>query len=796
MLLSATVPAQTSAHYYFQLQQIDSTMTELAIHQGYAAATSTVASSADHSHTKQTMDHPYYTAPTISFDDLSAREDFLLMLVSTASGSITQQKNQKRALTILQACGVQPEILDASDPSNALVRDELCELSGMKKGQYPQFFLVQGDQTEFFADFPELEHMNEEGTLAEWLGMEIPIKKTDSEADNSINPLSSKAMDSPAASKDYFYNRGKSVYGDDDGTETTHPETSHAGSSFDSHSVVYPHQQQNLQAQSYFDSMDQEEEDDDDQEVNCDFDSFMRDNERRGEICPADTGERPGGEQAHMRSPARDEEDTVYSLSLQQDDSPRRCLESSPRSLKEDSVIYSEMSLLQPEKSPSQHRIEHQSMKDVDNSSPKTAASHLDEDSLFHNVVNTDHERQAHQVSDDHPDADQYPHSLGSLMSCDESVDTTATASSIVTNSRMTSMDLDLWIQPSTDIHFRLTQSSEDTSRCTVTLSNRSMSYLPLAFKIQASQRRRYMIWPSVGVVKPQSTASVTVFLLDGAKQSLLDSFEKLGPAGEFRCTDTLSIEWCGVPTHFCNQLTDDHDQDLETLLSYWNSCHKNEGWACEQSYLRVRVSVDDNDSHHRQGIPEHDTIRPSVAHRPRASLAQKVTLTTSSSSSVSCSSQVDETHKVLQAEIENLRRKCEEITAERYLLEQQLEDVRERGSPSRGGAIHKFQLQQTMRCGHCLKVFRSDPNSLMAPIASQSCGHSICRNCCFRRSSPKRRSPKHSLSSDLLMCVGDMQSLSFDDDSCPICQAPSAFGNSKLHVNQSLCLVLKLLDS
>ncbi|KAG7338074.1 hypothetical protein IV203_006767 [Nitzschia inconspicua] len=113
----------------------------------------------------------YFTAPTISFDDMSAREDFLLMLVSTLSGSVVQQKKQKRALTILQACGVQPEILDAADPSNAL-----------------------------------------------------PATKT-------VIPS--------AASKDFFYKQGVRLY-DDDGTETTHPETSHAGSSFDSYSVAHP----------------------------------------------------------------------------------------------------------------------------------------------------------------------------------------------------------------------------------------------------------------------------------------------------------------------------------------------------------------------------------------------------------------------------------------------------------------------------------------------------------------------------------------------------------------------------
>jgi hypothetical protein len=424
--------------------------------------------------------------------------------------------------------------------------------------------------------------------------------------------------------------------------------------------------------------------------------------------------------------------------------------------------------------------------------SPDHLLASQDEDSIFDNVAEDHSNRPLNEDkyanNDENGNGNQNFHALQSLLSDDDSVDTTATSSSIVTNSRVTSMDLDLRIQPSRDLHFWLSHNDE-TSRCTVTVSNMSMSYLPLAFKIQASERRRYMVWPSVGVVKPQSSMSITVFLLDEAKQELLDLFQKLGPAAEFRQTDTVLIEWCGVPSDFCSQLSGDHDQDFETLWSYWNICQKNEGWASEQSCLRVRISVDSKDWHHCQAIS-----RPasSGSHHSRCEIPPRNAISMDATA---------ETMQFLEAEIENLRRKCEELTAERYIVEQQLEEAREKleSSPPRGGggAVHKFQLQQTMRCGYCLKVFRSDHSSLLAPISSQSCGHSICRNCCFRRSSSKRgRSEKHTLSSDLLMCVGDMHSMSVDDDSsCPICHAPSAFGSGKLNVNQSLCLVLRLLE-
>jgi hypothetical protein len=743
-------------------------MTELAIHNTCAPATgaTAVSSSSSPSSHKAYYKDCYYTAPTISFDDMSGREDFLLMLVSTVSASIVQQRNQKRALTILQACGVQPEILDAADPSNAVVRDELCELSGMQKGQYPQFFLVQGDRTEFFADFAELEHMNEEGTLAEWLGMEIPIHIKP--AQTSFKAALVPSPNSHPSSDDYFYyTKGKDSYEDiDDRTETTHPATSQAGSSFDSHSVAHPNQQ--VQVQHSFDHML-----DDEKEENLD-EHFVQ--YHKNEY------------QEHEQATTPDEVGSLYSRQPY-DRNLLHSKGSPPRSPREDSVIYSETSSPRQDELSIQDTVSHQKRLPREVHDGVVASpNQFHEDSPFDTAQCEDI-----LVAIDHSGHNTHLHSLDSLLSSDESVDTTATASSIVTNSRMTSLDLDLFIQPSTDIHFRLSYCSEDTSRCKLTLTNRSMSYVPLAFKIQASQRKRYMIWPSVGVVEPQNTKSVTVFLLDDAKQELLESFRKLGPAAEFLCADTILIDWCAVPTDFCNQIAEDHDEDLEILLSYWNSCDNDEGWSCEKSYLRVRVSVDERD---KEGISRHLSASPRRA--IVSGTHDNVPHFTQHGSTWSTSpSEMDDHHKMLQAEIENLRRKCEEMTAERYILEQQLEDARERENPNcRGGAIHKFQLQQTMRCGRCLKVFRSDASSGMAPIASQSCGHSICRNCCFHRLSRYRRKPKHSLSSDLLMCVGDMQSMSLDDDSCPICHAPAAFGGHKLHVNHSLCLVLKLLDS
>lgn len=732
--------------------------------------------------------------PNVSFDDLSAQrdgDDFLLVLISTASASIVQSKHQNRALTILEAHGLQPEVLDAADPANAVVKTELGLLSG-RSGHYPHLFLVEGDRTTFLGGFDELDRANEQGQLLEWLSMDFELyplasaSATDetedvergepsesSCSDSSIDPMVSTAFPSPGRLVD----KKEDVEEEEEETSTTglyeqeerYDEIEnyiHAAVEGDHVGQMYAKnaERETLELQR------QEHVDDDVVENDADpFSSPEKEQAWREEMCHQAVSKR--------------------SLELEE-------LKQSLEKAFDDSMESDGLAQL------------------------STNQSH--DDSIYEEIAMEERTVKASETDAALVSGLQILKHEPPIVSCDDSVDTSATSSSILTWNRN---EVDLRIQPDTEIHFQLV---DETPRCTVTLTNLSESFLPLAFKVQASNRRRYMVWPSVGVIRPQSSVSVRVFLVDGAKQDLLNLFEKLGPAAEFRQKDKLWIEWCGAPTDFCNQLTGKQDDDLETMWSFWNNCQKNDAWSSEQSFLRVRVSANTQESpqqlhhlrhHQHQKLQQVQQLSyaPYSYHTPTredvhagtktpttlmsSSVSRKIPSSTSMDTVSTVASTVpsiaSEMEQRLQAEVENLRRKCEELTAERYIIEQQLEEERQRHSPLRNGAIHKFQLQQTLRCGSCLKVFKSNPSSLLAPIASQACGHSICRNCCYRRSQPQ---PRHSLSSDLLMCV-DMSQLS--DDSCPICHIPHAFDahgsgglGGKLHVNQSLCTVLKLLDT
>mmetsp|Transcript_21248 Transcript_21248/g.59093 ORF Transcript_21248/g.59093 Transcript_21248/m.59093 type:complete len:559 (-) Transcript_21248:2505-4181(-) len=530
--------------------------------------------------------------PAISFDDISTassdREDFLLVLVSSTSGSTTQVKNQKRALTIVEACGVQPEVLDASDPANAMVRDELCEMSGIK-GIYPQFFLVQGDRTSFFADFAELEHMNDEGTLAEWLGMELPIAK------------------------------------------------------------------QSLSARK--------------------------------------------------------------------------------------------------------KRLE------ADQNSPGNAESDLE---------------------------------------CDEK---SATSSA-------------------TEDLFNVAQVSKAMGSSSVSTANDSQNNMILSIPTDRTGQEEWSDPMLLERYEDEILALEDYLQEQEEQEEESDQFQNGYQRGEERTGNHLNTNNHETPVRLRRPAADEHHSalnrkeirplakgKLEPFLSV--SSVATTATISQTSSASPERSIDNYPSN---DAPADYSSSSRVSPHSQASSQKNIPCNVS----METTSTRSETDQLLRAEIERLQLRCEELTAERYIMEGQLKEARQKNNegeqqPEQNpGKIHKFQLQQTLRCPQCNKVFKSNPSSIGAPISSNSCGHSICRNCCHKRlakAARRRREEdnmssserlRSTISSDLFMCV-DMNQVytgSFEEqqeseaESCPMCHAAKAFRHGKMHVNISLCMVLKLLDA
>jgi len=591
--------------------------------------------------------------PTASFDEMSAassaREDFLLVLISSTSGSPTQVKNQNRALTIVEACGVQPEVLDASDPANALVRDELCDMSGIR-GRFPQFFLVQGDRTSFFADFAELEHMNEEGTLAEWLGMELPTAKPSALA----NAKFIRKDQDPRISKSFCIKDQGNVESDMD-CDDEYAGSSNTEDLFNVELVSKAMNSVNANdtiPKKQFDQQQQEQQQ---------YDGRGNENDNKNSIILS------------IPTESIDQEEWSDPMLLER---------------YEDEILALEDYLQEQEE---QDEEENQYKKEELQKKTDKALGTQQQGAEFDNAPS---------------DACVYesPILLRPISSHED--------------------------------RFGLNERKKQ--------GDKKESHQPIC---------KNKSEPFISISSVATTSTITPTSCSSQSRSP-NQFRRLGNQANDNSPSHLSL----------------HSQ-----LSHQKNNDKN---------IPFNVSM--------------ETTSPTRS----------------------------ESKQLLEAEIEKLQRKCEALTAERYIMEGQLKEARQKNYENEQhsaatfqqnrGTVHKFQLQQTLRCGYCRSVFKSNPSSIYAPIASQSCGHSICRNCCHKRLSSARRRRdedtlssserlRNTISSDLFMCVdiNQVYSGSFEEqqhhqregESCPLCLAPKAFRHGKLYLNESLCMVLKLLD-
>jgi len=115
------------------------------------------------------------------------------VLISKTSTNSQYVAHQERAIDILKAHGIEPEVINGSDPKLNDLRNILFRMSGIYD-VYPQFFLREQKKTEFLGDFDFIESKNDDDTLKHILnssklrGLANGETKDDS-SDANDNPL-------------------------------------------------------------------------------------------------------------------------------------------------------------------------------------------------------------------------------------------------------------------------------------------------------------------------------------------------------------------------------------------------------------------------------------------------------------------------------------------------------------------------------------------------------------------------------------------------------------------------------
>eukprot|EP00934_Nitzschia_sp_Nitz4_P002079 Nitzschia sp. Nitz4//scaffold149_size55946//45925//48045//NITZ4_006602-RA/size55946-processed-gene-0.33-mRNA-1//-1//CDS//3329536833//2079//frame0 len=121
----------------------------------------------------------------------------LLVLISTAFGTMEQRTNQDRAISMIQALQLPLETVDGSDPACKDRRNELFGISGLR-GKYPQIFQQQDGALSFLGDYDGLQAMNESGALARMAP--VSASSTSSATGSAPAPAVSNSTPSEGAS--------------------------------------------------------------------------------------------------------------------------------------------------------------------------------------------------------------------------------------------------------------------------------------------------------------------------------------------------------------------------------------------------------------------------------------------------------------------------------------------------------------------------------------------------------------------------------------------------------------------
>uniref|UniRef100_A0A7S3LDL8 MSP domain-containing protein n=1 Tax=Amphora coffeiformis TaxID=265554 RepID=A0A7S3LDL8_9STRA len=97
-------------------------------------------------------------------------------------------------------------------------------------------------------------------------------------------------------------------------------------------------------------------------------------------------------------------------------------------------------------------------------------------------------------------------------------------------------------ISPESEIKFELS-SGEATPKAVITLKHPGGSAGSVAFKVKTTQPRRYLVRPNQGIITAGKTEEVQILLVEKDKNSLYQSFLRLGQAALDNCKDKFLVQ-------------------------------------------------------------------------------------------------------------------------------------------------------------------------------------------------------------------------------------------------------------
>ena len=252
---------------------------------------------------------------------------------------------------------------------------------------------------------------------------------------------------------------------------------------------------------------------------------------------------------------------------------------------------------------------------------------------------------------------------------------------------------------------------------------------------------------------------------------------------------DKIVVEWCRAPEAVYRKLVGDDSQDFEMLSSFWNT----KGYefstpvVSARQPIRVRFSTSASPKLETAKNSRNAMVLPSVSIDESTDQPADPSITCDDSLMLSISTRGEDDSRYdtpPRVRLQEDRRRHFPKRPSHLNIQETAPAPPASPAPidaasSSKNTIHKFQLQQTLRCGGCYEVYSRDPDELTIPVMSQACGHSICRGCVVRNADEH-----YAFTQTYQNTV-----------SCPLCHVPHAF-SLELHINHSLCAVIALIDT
>lgn len=154
-----------------------------------------------------------------------------------------------------------------------------------------------------------------------------------------------------------------------------------------------------------------------------------------------------------------------------------------------------------------------------------------------------------------------------------------------------------LEVTPDSALQFVLTQgvsndNPDGSARCVMKLKHPGTTDSRIAFKVKTTQPRRYLVRPNQGIVEPGSSEAITILLVEKDKQSLLQSFNRLGQSALDHSKDKFLVQCCPIDQAFAENYSSkkvemenmtDNPQEVsrvgkelsELLTDMWNTVSK-----------------------------------------------------------------------------------------------------------------------------------------------------------------------------------------------------------------------------